>query len=69
MTSEEFYTIQFYTILYNYTIQFIQLIKKIEKERKNRTIRLIKIRNRQMLREKKRDESIKIGNESRANNF
>ena len=34
MTSEEFYTIQFYTILYNYTIQFIQLIKKVEKKEK-----------------------------------
>ena len=34
MTNEEFYTIQFYTILYNYTIQFIQLIKKVEKKEK-----------------------------------
>ena len=34
MTSEEFYTIQFYTILYNYTIQFIQLIKKNRKRKK-----------------------------------
>ena len=58
MTSEEFYTIQFYTILYNFTIQFIQLIKKNRKRKKKQNNTTDKDQKQINAERKKRDKKL-----------
>ena len=58
MTSEEFYTIQFYTILYNFTIQFIQLIKKNRKRKKKQNNTTDKDKKQMIAGRKKRDKKL-----------